>query len=140
MLIMKRMRKSHETNVYSVSKTIKSDEIGPCLAGLQKKLQPPGRNTLEPGAGGAGCRRTEARQSGGVGMEPRTASTREAEPRKRGPIRLRLPFTPLPPVQPGRNTLERPEHTGARRRRGGMPADGGATEWRRGDGAADGFH
>jgi hypothetical protein len=32
-------------------------------------------------------------------MEPRTASTREAEPRKRGSIRLHLPFTPLPSVQ-----------------------------------------
>jgi hypothetical protein len=58
-------------------------------------------------------------------VEPQRASTGEAEPRKRGSIRLHLPFTALPPAALGGGRAGR----GATGERGGAAGRGtGATE------------
>jgi hypothetical protein len=66
--------------------------LGACLAGLRERLH--GRLRPEP------CQTLKTATAPGVelGLEPLAASTEEAEPRKRGSMRLRLIFTAMPPV------------------------------------------
>jgi hypothetical protein len=61
-------------------------------------------------------------------VEPQRASTGEAEPRKCGSIRLRLPFTALPPAALGGAGLVGARRANAEVRRGRAGARRGATE------------
>jgi hypothetical protein len=89
--------------------------VRPCLAGLQKEL----RLHAEP------CQTVWSTAAPGVKLvlEPQGASTEEVEPRKRGSIRLHLPFTVLPPAVRG----------GGGAGQGATNGGGGAAGQRRGD-------
>jgi hypothetical protein len=74
----------HQRAARTKTKVGANQSFGPCLAGLQKELRLHAES----------CQMVWSTMVPGV--KPQRASTGEAEPRKCGSIRLRLPFTALP--------------------------------------------